>query len=93
LGGDLTYQYGKNGNLSNVSLTPAQGILGSTQFGTAAQTLQPAANLQDTSPQLGERKAINEAAIDPKSEELRIDGRFGGSCLDVVMSAIGKIET
>ena len=30
-----------------------QGILGSTQFGTAAQTLQPVANLQDTSPQLG----------------------------------------
>ena len=53
LGGDLAYQYGKNGNLSNVSLTPTQGILGSTQFGTSAQALQPVANLQDTSPRLG----------------------------------------
>ena len=53
LGGDLAYQYGKNGNLANVSINPAQGILGSTQFGTTAQTLHPAANLQDTSPRLG----------------------------------------
>ena len=53
LGGDLAYQYGKNGNLQNLSINPAQAILGSTQFGTNAQSLQPAANLQDTSPRLG----------------------------------------
>ena len=53
LGGDLAYQYGKNGNLANVSINPAQGILGNTQFGTTAQALQPTANLQDTSPRLG----------------------------------------
>ncbi len=53
MGGDLAYQYGKNGNLANVSINPAQGILGSAQFGTTAQTLQPNANLQDTSPRLG----------------------------------------
>jgi trimeric autotransporter adhesin len=53
LGGDLAYQYGKNGNLSNVSLTPAQAILGNSSFGATAQTLQPIANLQDSSPRLG----------------------------------------
>jgi Ca2+-binding RTX toxin-like protein len=53
LGGDLAYQYGRNGNLANVSINPAQGILGSTQFGTTAQTLQPVPNLQDNSPRLG----------------------------------------
>ena len=53
LGGDLAYQYGKNGNLQNVSINPAQGILGSTQFGTTAQALQPNAYLHDTSPRLG----------------------------------------
>ena len=53
LGGDLAYQYGKNGNLSNVSFTPAQTILGNAQFGTTAQTLQPLAGLQDGSVRLG----------------------------------------
>jgi hypothetical protein len=53
LGGDLAYQHAKNGNLANVSINPAQGILGGAQFGTIAQTLQPNANLQDTSPRLG----------------------------------------
>jgi hypothetical protein len=52
LGGDLAYQYGKNGNLNNLSVNPAQGILGSTQFGSTAQTLQPTVSLQDSSPQL-----------------------------------------
>jgi hypothetical protein len=52
LGGDLAYQYGKNGNLANVSVNPAQGILGSAQLGTTAQALQPTTNLQDTSPRL-----------------------------------------
>ena len=53
LGGDLAYQYGKNSNLSNVSFTPAQGILGNVGFGTTAQALQPVASLQDTTPRLG----------------------------------------
>ena len=53
LGGDLAYQYSKNSNLSNVSFTPAQGILGNVGFGTTAQALQPVASLQDTTPRLG----------------------------------------
>ncbi len=53
LGGDLAYQYGRNGNLGNLSVTPAQSILGSTQLGMTAQTLQPTGNLQDSSPRLG----------------------------------------
>jgi Ca2+-binding RTX toxin-like protein len=53
LGGDLAYQYGKNGNLSNISFTPAQGILANAGFGTTTQALQPVANLQDTTPRLG----------------------------------------
>ena len=52
LGGDLAYQYGKNGNLANVSLTPAHGILGSSQFGATPQALQPLAGLQDSSVRL-----------------------------------------
>ena len=52
LGGDLAYQYGKNGNLANVSLTPGHGILGSSQFGATPQTLQPLAGLQDSSVRL-----------------------------------------
>ena len=52
LGGDLAYQYNRFGNLANVSYTPALGILGAAGFGTAAQTLLPLANLQDTTPRL-----------------------------------------
>ncbi|MGE0113800.1 MAG: calcium-binding protein [Steroidobacteraceae bacterium] len=52
MGGDLAYQYGRYGNEANVSYTPAIGILGSTSFGTAAQTLQALASLQDSSPRL-----------------------------------------
>lgn len=52
IGGDLAYQYAKNGNLSNVSLTPAAAILGTASFGTAAQTLQAGPALQDLSPRL-----------------------------------------
>jgi hypothetical protein len=40
LGGDLAYEYGKNGNLSNVGSTGAQNVLGSAQFGSAPQTFQ-----------------------------------------------------
>ena len=53
LGGDLVYQYGRNGNLNNLSVNPAQGILGNAQLGTTTQSLQPVANLQDTSLRLG----------------------------------------
>ncbi|WP_307731951.1 putative Ig domain-containing protein [Massilia antarctica] len=52
IGGDLAYQYAKNGTLSNVSLTPAAAILVNASFGTAAQTLQAGSTLQDLSPRL-----------------------------------------
>ncbi|NHZ79420.1 hypothetical protein F2P44_09045 [Massilia sp. CCM 8695] len=52
IGGDLAYQYAKNGTLSNVSLTPAAAILANASFGTAAQTLQAGSALQDLSPRL-----------------------------------------
>jgi Ca2+-binding RTX toxin-like protein len=51
IGGDMAYQYAKNGNLSNFSATPAQSLLASPQFG-AAQGLQNVAALQDASPRL-----------------------------------------
>lgn len=51
IGGDLAYQYAKNGNLSNFSMTPAQSLLASPQFGSA-QGLQNVAALQDASPRL-----------------------------------------
>lgn len=53
LGGDLAYQYGKNGTLAGLALTPVQGILSSAQFGTGAQTLQPIAGLQEGLVKLG----------------------------------------
>src|SRR6185436_10355224 len=46
IGGDLAYQYGLNGSLTGVGLTPAQQILSAPQFGSGAQTLWPAAELQ-----------------------------------------------
>ncbi|CAN5472179.1 hypothetical protein BH11PSE11_BH11PSE11_04940 [soil metagenome] len=51
IGGDLAYQYAKNGNLSNVSMNPAIALLAGATFG-ANQNLQTAANLQDLSPHL-----------------------------------------
>lgn len=47
LGGDLAYQYGKNGSLTGISLNSAQDIVGSAQFGAQAQALRPLASLQD----------------------------------------------
>jgi Ca2+-binding RTX toxin-like protein len=47
LGGDLAYQYGKSGNLSNVGLMAAQSTLSDPEFGTAAQMLKPLASLQE----------------------------------------------
>ena len=52
IGGDLAYQYGKNGNLSSVSAVPGQAILSNPQFAGSAQALQSSAALQDLSPRL-----------------------------------------
>lgn len=52
IGGDLAYQYAKNGNLSTLSMTPAQALLASAQFGSAAQALQATGSLQDLTPRL-----------------------------------------
>jgi len=45
-GGDLAYQYGRNGNLSNVGLSAGQSVLTGTGFGTTTQALLPTATLQ-----------------------------------------------
>ncbi|MBI3524736.1 MAG: hypothetical protein HY066_09435 [Betaproteobacteria bacterium] len=47
LGGDLAYQYGKNGALAGIGLASAQSILGDAQFGAQAQALQPLSGLQE----------------------------------------------
>ncbi|MFT3850218.1 MAG: calcium-binding protein [Propionivibrio sp.] len=52
LGGDLAYQYGKNGTLAGMGLSAAQGVLGDPTFGSGAQTLQPLASLQTGSVRL-----------------------------------------
>jgi Ca2+-binding RTX toxin-like protein len=52
IGGDLAYQYAKNGNLTSMSLTPSQGLLAGPYFGAANQNLQPTTALQDLSPRL-----------------------------------------
>ncbi len=46
IGGDLAYQYGLNGNLAGIGLAQAQQVLNAPQFGSGAQTLRPAAELQ-----------------------------------------------
>ncbi len=45
LGGDLAYDFGHRNALTNIGATPAQSILASASFATAAQTLQAAATL------------------------------------------------
>lgn len=52
IGGDLAWQYAMNGNLSTMSMSPAQAVLASPQFGSVAQYLQSAGVLQDLSPRL-----------------------------------------
>ncbi|MGH8729420.1 MAG: calcium-binding protein [Burkholderiales bacterium] len=47
LGSDLAYQYGRNTSLTGISYTAAQNVIGSSQFGTAPQALQPLASLQE----------------------------------------------
>ena len=46
IGGDLAYQYGKNGTLAGIGLTAAQEVIGSASFGTQAQTLRSLESLQ-----------------------------------------------
>jgi len=46
LGGDLAYQYGKNGTLAGTGITPALDILSNVALGASAQTLTPLAGLQ-----------------------------------------------
>ncbi|MGH8470228.1 MAG: calcium-binding protein [Gammaproteobacteria bacterium] len=53
MGGDLGYQYGKQGSLAGIGLTEAQTVLSHPQFGTAPQTLQPLAGLQEGLVKLG----------------------------------------
>lgn len=52
MGGDLSYQYARNGNLSSMSLVPAGALLSSPAFGVTAQPLQAGSALRDLSPQL-----------------------------------------
>lgn len=53
LGGDLAYQYGRNGTLAGIGLAAAQEVLGDAQFGAQAQALRPLAGLQDGAARLG----------------------------------------
>ena len=45
IGGDLAYQYGKNGTLAGMSVTAAQEVIGNANFGSRAQTLQALSTL------------------------------------------------
>ncbi len=47
MGGDLAYQYGKNGTLAGIGMTSAQQVIGDAGFGTQAQTLRPLATIQE----------------------------------------------
>jgi Ca2+-binding RTX toxin-like protein len=47
MGGDLAYRYGLNGSLANIGFDPAVALMSSGAYGTAAQTLQPTATLED----------------------------------------------
>ena len=46
IGGDLSYQYGKNNSISGIGLDAAQTVMNDPQFGSAPQGLQPLATLQ-----------------------------------------------
>jgi Ca2+-binding RTX toxin-like protein len=52
LGGDLAYQYGKNGTLAGIGITPAFDVLNSAALGASAQALTPLAGLQSGSQRL-----------------------------------------
>ena len=53
LGGDLAYQYGRNGSLTGLGLAAAQGVINEAGFGTQAQTLHDPASLQTGTVRLG----------------------------------------
>jgi len=53
IGGDLAYQYGKNGDLAGIGLTAAQDVLAHQQFGTSPQALKPLSGLQEGAVMLG----------------------------------------
>jgi Ca2+-binding RTX toxin-like protein len=46
LGGDLAYQYGRNGTLAGIGVTPALDVLSNAALGTSAQVLTPLSGLQ-----------------------------------------------
>jgi Ca2+-binding RTX toxin-like protein len=46
-GGDLAYRYNRFGSLSDISFTPALGILGDSSFGTSTQLLGSLSSLQN----------------------------------------------
>ena len=52
LGGDLAYQYGKNGTLAGIGVTPALATLSDANLGSTAQTLTPLSGLQTGSVRL-----------------------------------------
>ncbi|MBI3140800.1 MAG: putative Ig domain-containing protein, partial [Rhodocyclales bacterium] len=47
LGGDLAYQYGRNGSLAGTGLGAAQDVLSDPRFGAAPQALRPLSGLQE----------------------------------------------
>ncbi len=47
LGGDLAYWYARNNGLTGMSLSAAQGVIGTSGFGSDAQTLHAFSGLQD----------------------------------------------
>ncbi|MBW7900200.1 MAG: hypothetical protein H3C26_01900 [Rhodocyclaceae bacterium] len=47
IGGDLAYQYGRNGTLAGIGLGAAQQVIGDTAFGSQAQALRPLSGLQE----------------------------------------------
>lgn len=49
IGGDLAYQYAKNGNLASMSMNPALALLAGATFGSGNQNLQVSSALKDTS--------------------------------------------
>ena len=53
LGGDLAYQYGRNGNLSTVGLAGARNVLSGGSFGIGVQAFQSLQGLQEGMVRLG----------------------------------------
>jgi Ca2+-binding RTX toxin-like protein len=53
IGGDLAYQYGKQGGLANVGSTGAQNVLANSQLGTASHAFQSLTGLQEGTVKLG----------------------------------------